>query len=154
MKIFNSENSIISICFLNISSSIFLNMFHETLPCVSCLILISIFFLIFVSVLLQKFFYNNKVFFNCTSIFFSLIGIYVSMNKLLFHQEKYRVTIKSCIGNMEDLFNIQYLISFISDNIQQCHISKSYFLGLQIEYYILFSFSSIILICIKNFFEH
>lgn len=142
--------TVIFLCIFNIICSLVLNLYFKEKACVSCYLLIFFFIVIlFVSIIYvhQK---KHKVFFFIVNGIFSILGCYVVLNKLAFYKKKYIFNIQSCTGGLDGFLNIKNIIRFFFEGAADCKLEKLFFLGIQIEYYILISFFIISIISINN----
>ena len=157
-KIFLKKNihlySIITICLINIIFSYIIKYYLNLSPCIACLILLGIFFFILILSLIINFIDYKKIsyFLITNNIFSSILGIYISFNKIFINNQKF-IEIKSCTGILDsiDILNkIQKFFIYISQTSNFCSLDRKYFLGIQFEWYIMASF--FLIICLNIFY--
>ena len=138
--------TVIIICLVNITFSFLLSAFLKEEPCVVCLSLMFLFILCLTISVLNIFFYKYQVLFSVSNMIISLLGIYIANKKIFFHDRYGIKDVHSCTSEFETLYNIKnMIIKIYNNNIQECSVKKSFFLGIQIEYYVIFSFFIIFL---------
>ena len=141
---------LIIICLINITYSIVSNIFFGNRPCVSCVLILIFFNFILLFSILSLWFTKRRLIFYINNILISILGIYVATSKIFFKKNIFSFNVKSCSGYLDYIFNIKYFVSLVMEGIKDCHISKQYLLGIQIEYYIIFFFLVIIITCLTG----
>ena len=151
IRIYNTY-IILFICLINILFSYYLKYFFNLQICIVCFILLTLFKLIFIISLFNIFLKKYKYAFLIIQLIACIIGIYLSIKKILI--KKTFIKDVNCMSFLENIVNkvhIKNITDLFSIKWQQCGTFKQYFIGIQIEFYVLFSLILILLFIFLSF---
>ena len=137
--------TIIIITFNNIIFSYILKIVFNLQTCIICYLLLISFKIIMICAIINLFVDKYKLIFIFIKTIFTMLALFLCINKIFF--EKNAMLESNCISMIDSFVHLDNIFKNLNFD---CHIIKNYFLGIQLEVYILITLI-IIKICLIKF---